>query len=101
MAGGRETTTYVRNIFKYYISYKLLLDSQEAKKKAREAVKYSGGATQQPHDFGVLAHARAPLGPKAGPPREGSTNCGRLAPSAASATARKGLQALRDDLIDR
>jgi hypothetical protein len=29
----------VRNIFKYYISYKLLLDSQEAKKKAREAVK--------------------------------------------------------------
>jgi membrane-bound lytic murein transglycosylase MltF len=36
---GIETTTYVRNIYKYYISYKLILDSQEAGKKAREAVK--------------------------------------------------------------
>lgn len=36
---GIETTTYVRNIYKYYISYKLILDSQEAQKKARGAVK--------------------------------------------------------------
>ena len=36
---GIETTTYVRNIYKYYVSYKLLLDSQEAQKKARDAVK--------------------------------------------------------------
>jgi len=41
---GIETTTYVRNIFKYYVSYKLILASQEAKAKAREAltVSYKG-----------------------------------------------------------
>ena len=39
---GIETTTYVRNIFKYYVAYKLMLDIQEAQKKAREAVKQGG-----------------------------------------------------------
>ena len=39
---GIETTTYVRNIYKYYVSYKLMLDIQEAQKKAREAVKQGG-----------------------------------------------------------
>jgi membrane-bound lytic murein transglycosylase MltF len=33
---GMETTTYVRNIFKYYVAYKLQLDAIEAAKKARE-----------------------------------------------------------------
>ena len=33
---GLETTTYVRNIFKYYVAYKLALDAQEAARKARE-----------------------------------------------------------------
>ncbi len=33
---GIETTTYVRNIYKYYVAYKLALDSQEAASKARE-----------------------------------------------------------------
>lgn len=37
---GIETTTYVRNIFKYYVSYRLLLESQEELKKAREAVRH-------------------------------------------------------------
>jgi membrane-bound lytic murein transglycosylase MltF len=36
---GLETTTYVRNIFKYYVSYKLLNDMQQASQSAREAVK--------------------------------------------------------------
>jgi membrane-bound lytic murein transglycosylase MltF len=36
---GIETTTYVRNIYKYYVSYKLMLDLQDAQKKAREQVK--------------------------------------------------------------
>jgi membrane-bound lytic murein transglycosylase MltF len=36
---GAETTTYVRNIYKYYVAYKLMLDVEEAQKKAREAVK--------------------------------------------------------------
>ena len=39
---GIETTTYVRNIFKYYTAYKLMLDLEETQKKAREAVKRSG-----------------------------------------------------------
>ena len=33
-----ETTTYVRNIFKYYVAYKLALDAQEAARTAREKV---------------------------------------------------------------
>ena len=33
---GIETTTYVRNIYKYYAAYKLSLDVQEEQKKARE-----------------------------------------------------------------
>ena len=32
---GIETTTYVRNIYKYYVAYKLLLDAQEAAEQAR------------------------------------------------------------------
>jgi len=35
---GAETTTYVRNIYKYYVAYKLLQDSKEATRKAREQV---------------------------------------------------------------
>jgi membrane-bound lytic murein transglycosylase MltF len=35
---GLETTTYVRNIFKYYVAYKLAFDAQEAARKARETV---------------------------------------------------------------
>ncbi|HET9765348.1 MAG TPA: transglycosylase SLT domain-containing protein [Thermoanaerobaculia bacterium] len=35
---GIETTTYVRNIYKYYVSYKLALEAQEAQRKARQAV---------------------------------------------------------------
>jgi membrane-bound lytic murein transglycosylase MltF len=33
---GIETTTYVRNIFKYYAAYKLAVESQAAQRKARE-----------------------------------------------------------------
>ena len=35
---GIETTTYVRNIFKYYTSYKLTLQAQQEQGKAREQV---------------------------------------------------------------
>jgi len=35
---GIETTTYVRNIYKYYVAYKLLQEAQEAGQKAREQV---------------------------------------------------------------
>jgi membrane-bound lytic murein transglycosylase MltF len=35
---GIETTTYVRNIYKYYVSYKLTLEAAETQRKAREAV---------------------------------------------------------------
>ena len=36
---GLETTTYVRNIYKYYAAYKLVEASQQERQKAREAVK--------------------------------------------------------------
>ena len=35
---GIETTTYVRNIFKYYTAYKLMLEVQAQQKKAREGL---------------------------------------------------------------
>ena len=35
---GMETTAYVRNIFKYYTAYKLMLEVQAQQKKAREEV---------------------------------------------------------------
>lgn len=35
---GLETTTYVRNIFKYYTSYRLVIEAQERAGKARGAV---------------------------------------------------------------
>ncbi|MGH6634739.1 MAG: hypothetical protein ACRED0_00895 [Gammaproteobacteria bacterium] len=33
---GQETTTYVRNTYKYYVTYKLLVDAQEAARLARD-----------------------------------------------------------------
>jgi hypothetical protein len=33
-----ETTTYVRNIYKYYAAYKLTLEAQEVQRKALESV---------------------------------------------------------------
>lgn len=35
---GMETTTYVRNIFKYYAAYRLVVDAQAARQKAVESV---------------------------------------------------------------
>lgn len=35
---GMETTTYVRNIFKYYAAYRLTMDAQATARKAREAL---------------------------------------------------------------
>ena len=35
---GAETTTYVRNIYKYYVTYKLTLEMQEAQRKARAVI---------------------------------------------------------------
>jgi soluble lytic murein transglycosylase-like protein len=35
---GIETTTYVRNIFKYYTAYRLALDAQLEQKRARESI---------------------------------------------------------------
>jgi membrane-bound lytic murein transglycosylase MltF len=35
---GTETTTYVRNIYKYYMAYKLTLDAQAEAEKARREI---------------------------------------------------------------
>jgi membrane-bound lytic murein transglycosylase MltF len=37
--GGPETVTYVSNIYKYYIAYRLMLESRAAKKEAVEKMK--------------------------------------------------------------
>ena len=39
---GTETTTYVRNIYKYYVAYKLMTEVEAARRKARSAVKERG-----------------------------------------------------------
>jgi membrane-bound lytic murein transglycosylase MltF len=36
---GQETVTYVANIYKYYIAYRLILDSQQARKEAAEKIR--------------------------------------------------------------
>jgi membrane-bound lytic murein transglycosylase MltF len=36
---GIETTTYVRNIFKYYVSYRLIMEKQEKLKKQKKEFK--------------------------------------------------------------
>jgi hypothetical protein len=35
---GQETVTYVSNIYKYYIAYKLAQEQSQEKQKARSAV---------------------------------------------------------------
>jgi membrane-bound lytic murein transglycosylase MltF len=35
---GRETVTYVANIYKYYVAYKLITEDQDERRKARESV---------------------------------------------------------------
>jgi hypothetical protein len=35
---GTETTTYVRNIYKYYVAYRLTLDAQAELEKAKKQV---------------------------------------------------------------
>ena len=35
---GMETTTYVRNIYKYYVAYRLQVEAQETARKARQQV---------------------------------------------------------------
>src|SRR5262249_22245550 len=38
---GRETVTYVSNIYKYYVAYKLAMEDMEERRKAKEEVKNS------------------------------------------------------------
>jgi membrane-bound lytic murein transglycosylase MltF len=40
---GRETVTYVSNIYKYYIAYKLVVDEEARRTTAKQAVKESAG----------------------------------------------------------
>ncbi|UWZ82162.1 MltF family protein [Occallatibacter riparius] len=40
---GNETVSYVSNIYKYYIAYKLLAEQEEQRKKARESIAETPG----------------------------------------------------------
>jgi membrane-bound lytic murein transglycosylase MltF len=39
---GLETTTYVRNVYKYYVAYKLIAEARAAERSAREQLKPPG-----------------------------------------------------------
>jgi membrane-bound lytic murein transglycosylase MltF len=39
---GRETVTYVSNIYKYYVAYTLVMAEREGRDKAKEAIKAAG-----------------------------------------------------------
>jgi membrane-bound lytic murein transglycosylase MltF len=39
---GRETVTYVSNIYKYYVAYRLVMAERERQQAAREAIKSAG-----------------------------------------------------------
>jgi membrane-bound lytic murein transglycosylase MltF len=41
---GRETVTYVSNIYKYYVAYKLVVEERERRAAAKEAVQKSAGS---------------------------------------------------------
>jgi membrane-bound lytic murein transglycosylase MltF len=43
---GRETVTYVSNIYKYYIAYKLVTEEMEDRRKAREEVQKQSGSSK-------------------------------------------------------
>jgi membrane-bound lytic murein transglycosylase MltF len=38
---GRETVTYVSNIYKYYVAYKLIASENERRKAAKQAIEKS------------------------------------------------------------
>jgi len=40
---GRETVTYVSNIYKYYVAYRLVVDENERRNAAKESLKAAGG----------------------------------------------------------
>ncbi len=44
---GRETVTYVSNIYKYYVAYRLVLEERDRRKAAKEAMG-TAGSTQTP-----------------------------------------------------
>ena len=39
---GRETVTYVSNIYKYYVAYKLVMEARERRDAAKAALKPGG-----------------------------------------------------------
>jgi membrane-bound lytic murein transglycosylase MltF len=42
---GRETVTYVSNIYKYYVAYTLVIAERDRRAAAKESIKAQGGAT--------------------------------------------------------
>jgi membrane-bound lytic murein transglycosylase MltF len=40
---GRETVTYVSNIYKYYVAYRLVLEENERRTAAKESLKAATG----------------------------------------------------------
>jgi len=43
---GQETVRYVRNVFKYYVAYKLAQQTEDARAQAIEGLKANGKETE-------------------------------------------------------
>ena len=54
---GRETVTYVSNIYKYYVAYRLLAEQAERRAAAKAALKPPG--TRWPRETPVLPRVHA------------------------------------------
>lgn len=44
---GRETVTYVSNIFKYYVAYRLVVEENDRREAARQAIGSAAGSTDR------------------------------------------------------
>ena len=40
---GRETVTYVSNIYKYYLAYQMITEQREERERAKETVRQDTG----------------------------------------------------------
>jgi membrane-bound lytic murein transglycosylase MltF len=62
---GIETTTYVRNIYKYYAAYKLMLDARGAEEGPR-AARARKMITEESHELDRIIETAPPTSPPSG-----------------------------------
>ncbi len=58
---GRETVTYVNNIYKYYISYKLIVEEQQEREKIKKSQRIN--VLKHFHDFDLRSWSKVSIRP--------------------------------------